>query len=100
MKPLLYVISNNAVSDLDEIWIYTLQNWSVDQANRYYNLIFEEISYICKEPESGRPMDHIRKGYRVSKVKSHLILYRVVNDIVEVVRILHQRMDVENRLND
>ena len=73
MKPLPYVISSRAVSDLDEIWFYTVEKWSADQANRYYNLIFEEISYICKEPGSGRQMDHIRKGYKASKVKSHLI---------------------------
>jgi len=33
-------------------------------------------------------------------VKSHLIFYKVVNDIVEIIRILHQRMDIENQLSD
>ena len=80
MKRLSYIISNRAVSDLDEIWTYTLKTWSADQANRYYNLIFDEINYICKAPESGRQMDHVRKGYKVSKVKSHLFFYRVVNN--------------------
>jgi toxin ParE1/3/4 len=100
MKPLPYAISKRAISDLDEIWFYTFQQWSTDQANRYYKLIFDEIGYICKEPASGRQMDHVRKGYRVSKVKSHLIFYKVVNDVVEVIRILHQRMDIENQLRD
>ncbi len=46
-------------------------------------------------------MEHIRKGYRASKVKSHLIFYRISNEkLVEVIRILHEQMDVENRLND
>ncbi len=100
MKSLPYVISKKALADLDDIWYYTVEKWSVDQANRYYDLIFEEIGYICKRPHSGKSMDDIRKGYRVSKVKSHLIFYKVVNDIVEIIRILHQRMDIENRLSD
>jgi len=100
MNPLPYIISKKAVNDLDEIWYYTVEKWSVDYANRYYNLIFEEISYICKKPGSGKPMDDIREGYRASKVKSHLIFYKVVNDTVEVIRILHQRMDIGNRLSD
>ena len=100
MKPLSYTISKKAVSDLELIWKYTAENWSVEQANRYYQLIFDEISYICKKPDSGRSISHIREGYRVPKAKSHLIFYRVVNNIVEVIRILHERMDIESRLGD
>ena len=45
-------------------------------------------------------MDHVRNGYRSSKVKSHLIFYRVLNDMIEVIRITHERMDIGNRIND
>jgi len=100
MKSLPYVISKKAVSDLEEIWLYTAEKWSIDQADRYYNLIFDEIQFICKNVNAGKPMEHVRKGYRASKVKSHLIFYRIQNNIVEVIRILHERMDIENRLND
>jgi toxin ParE1/3/4 len=99
MKPLLYTISKKAVSDLEEIWLYTVEKWSVDQADRYYNLIFDEIHYICKNRSAGKPMEHVRKGYRASKVKSHLIFYRIRNNTIEVIRILHEQMDIENRLN-
>ena len=98
MKPLQYAISKKALSDLDEIWRYTVEKWSADQANRYYDLIFGEINYICQKPDTGKPMDHVRKGYRASKVKSHVIFYRVANDVVEVIRVLHQRMDVSKKL--
>ena len=100
MKALPFVISKKAVSDLEEIWLYTVEKWSVEQADRYYNLIFDEINYICKNNSAGKSMEHIRKGYRASKVKSHLIFYRVLNNTIEVIRILHERMDIENRLND
>ena len=100
MKSLPYIISKEAIADLDEIWYYTFEKWTVEQANRYYNLIFQEIDYICKRPHSGKPLDDILKGYRVSKVKSHLVFYKVVNETIEIIRILHQRMDIENRLND
>ena len=95
-----YVISKKAVSDLEEIWLYTVEKWSSEQADRYYKLIFDEINYICKNSDAGRSMEHVRKGYRASKVKFHLIFYKVSNDIIEIVRILHERMDIENRLND
>ena len=100
MKALPFVISKKAVSDLGEIWIYTVEKWSKEQGDRYYQLIFDEINYICKNSTAGKSMEHIRKGYRASKVKSHLIFYRIVNNTIEVIRILHESMDIENRLHD
>ncbi len=44
-------------------------------------------------------MGHIKQGHRASKVKSHLIFYQKGQDeVTEVVRVLHERMDIENRL--
>jgi len=100
MKGLPFFISKRAISDLEEIWLYTVEKWSVEQADRYYNLIFDEINYICRNTNAGKSMEHARKGYRASKVKSHFVFYRVINDAVEIIRILHERMDIENRLND
>lgn len=100
MRIRTYKISKKAVSDLEEIWLYTVEKWSTDQADRYYNLIIDEINYICKNSDAGKSMEHVRKGYRASKVKSHLIFYKISNDIIEIVRILHERMDIENRLKD
>ena len=100
MNPLPYTLSKKAVSDLEEIWLYPVEKWSVDQADRYYNLIFDEIHFICKNINAGKTKDHVRKGYRASKVKLHLIFYRIQKNTVEIIRILHERMDIENRLTD
>ena len=96
-----YKISEKAIEDIENIWLYTVEHWSIEQADRYYNLIFEEIEYITKHFESGKDISSIRKDYRYSKVKSHLIFYRKSkNGTIEIVRVLHERMDIENRLND
>ena len=67
---------------------------AVEQADRNYNLIFDEINYSSKNSNAGKSMEFVRKGYHASKVKSHLIFYRVVNATIEVIRILHERMDI------
>ncbi len=97
-----YKISVKASEDIENIWLYTFENWSLEQADRYINLIFDEIEYLANNSNSGKNFNHIRKNYRCSKVKSHLIFYRFIdkqNDI-EIIRILHQRMDIENRLSE
>ena len=94
-----YVISEKAVEDINNIWIYTAENWSVAQADRYYNLIYDEIEFIANNFDMARDFGKIRKSYKCSKVKSHLIFFKKdkMNEI-EVVRVLHEKMDVESRL--
>lgn len=96
---LKYRISKKAIVDLEHIWIYTCQKWSVEQADRYYNLIINEIEQLADNLVTGQTRDYLKPGYWVVKVKSHLIFYRKhEDDIVEIIRILHERMDIENRL--
>ena len=96
-----YIISEKALEDLHNIWIYTAENWSVEQANRYYNLIVDEIEYVSVNFDETKDFSNIRKNYKFSKVKSHLVFYKKTeNTEMEVVRILHERMDLKNRIND
>lgn len=92
-------ISKQALEDIDKIWLYTLENWSVKQANHYYRLLYQEIDFIVEDFDSGKDIGKIKQGYRQAKVKSHLIIYKKADDgIIEIVRVLHQMMDIPNRL--
>jgi toxin ParE1/3/4 len=96
-----YSISEKANQDIEKIWLYTFENWSLEQADRYYNLILDEIEFISENFESGRSVDHIKQGYRASIVKSHIIFYKKSKrNIVEIIRVLHQKMDIENRIDE
>ena len=90
-------ISKEAESDLEKIWMYTFENWSIEQAERYLNLIFDEIDYLCLQPNSGFDFGNIRKGYWRSKVKSHFIFYKIneKQNEIENIRVLHEMMDIE-----
>ncbi|MEO6405931.1 MAG: type II toxin-antitoxin system RelE/ParE family toxin [Ferruginibacter sp.] len=96
-----YLLSNLAILDLQEIWLYTFERWSKEEADRYYNQIIVEIEYVSKNLNYGKTIEHVKKGYRVVKVKSHLIFYRISNNaMIEVIRILHESMDIPERLKD
>ena len=97
-----YKISVKASEDLENIWLYTFENWSQEQADKYVNIIFDEIEYLAENPKFGKDFSHFRNSYRCSKVKSHIIFYKSIEkqNEIEIIRILHQRMDIENRLND
>ena len=65
-------------------------------------LIFDEIDYISDNPKAGKDYNEIRNGYFRSRVKSHFIFYRInlKEEIVEIIRILHQQMDIESHFNE
>ena len=93
-----YRIRAAAVKDLERIWEYTLLKWSKDQADRYHGLLISEIEYVSDNMTVGKDMSHVKTGYLVSYVKSHMIFFKRQNGIVQVIRILHQKMDIESNL--
>ena len=95
-----YILSKEAESDLEKIWLYTFEMWSIEQANRYLDLILDEADYLCLKPYSGFDYGKIRKGYFRTKVKSHFIFYKInrKNDEIEIIRVLHEMMDIESHL--
>ena len=95
-----FTIRKEAEKDLENIWLYTFENWSIEQAEKYLNLIFDEIDYLCLKPNYGLNYGNIRKGYWRSKVNSHFIFYRIneKQNEIEIIRVLHEMMDIENHL--
>ena len=97
---MIFKISNEANNDLENIWLYTFETWSIDQADRYFNLILDEIEHLSKNPAIGKDVSYIRKEYFRSKVNTHFIFYRVNNEKkeIEIIRILHEQMDIDSHL--
>ena len=56
-----FQISTLALEDLENIREYTVEQWSKEQANKYYNEIFEVIDRICENSDTGKPIDDIKK---------------------------------------
>lgn len=79
--------------DLSEIWDFTQERWDVHQAEGYITEIREAIERIASNPERGRRCDEIREGFRRYSVGSHLIFFVESGRAIDVIRILHQRMD-------
>ena len=101
-----FYLTRKAKSDLKAIARYTQKQWGVDQRNTYLKQIDQAFHDLAKSPDQGRNCDHIRPGYRKYKVGRHYIFYRdtssdgVIQEDVEIVRILHERMDITNRLRE
>lgn len=93
-----YRLTPAAQRDLSAIWDYTQERWDVRQAETYANEIRAAIERIADDPRRGRSCDEIRAGYRRYAIGSHLLFYVEGEDGVDVIRILHQRMDPTRHL--
>lgn len=87
-----------ARKDLDGIWFYTYETWGEDQADHYIYDLDAGFRALAAEPQKGRPCEDIREGYRKHMVGKHTIYYRPTKKGIEIVRILHQRMDPARHL--
>lgn len=93
-----YRLTPAAHRDLSSIWDYTLERWDADQAELYVTEIGAAIERIADQPGRGRRCDEVREGYRCYGIGSHLIFYVNGEGGVNVIRILHQRMDQSRHL--
>ncbi|HBE43476.1 MAG TPA: type II toxin-antitoxin system RelE/ParE family toxin [Bacteroidales bacterium] len=96
-----YQLSNKAVNDLTTIWNYTLVKWSEKQADQYYNLLIDTFIEISKNPGLGKDYSDIFENILGFRVGRHIIFYRIVHvKDIEIIRILHERMDLKIRLKE
>jgi len=89
------VLSPRAQEDLDEIWNYTEDRWGLDQAETYTRQLWKDIAVVANRPSLGRECKEVRRGYRMYPSGSHVLFHRQAADGIDVVRILHERMDCE-----
>ncbi|REE24832.1 toxin ParE1/3/4 [Winogradskyella pacifica] len=94
-----FKLTNKAVEDLSKIWDYTFEIWSEKQADKYYGDLISNCQEIAENPDIGKLYDGISKQLLGMSANRHIIFYRNLNEnYVEITRILHERMDLKNRI--
>ncbi len=84
--------------DLESIWRYTRQQWGLEQANRYTDVLTAAFQVLADSPHSAPACDHIRAGYRQRGVERHVVYFKIAPYGIAVVRVLHERMDAPRHL--
>jgi len=97
---LSFRLTEKAIMDIKDIGRYTQKKWGREQRNKYLSRLDDGFHLIANEPQIGKTCDYIRLGYRKYHVGRHLIFYKLSSDYIEIIRILHDRMDVESHLSD
>ena len=94
-------LTQAAKADLKDIGRYTQNKWGRAQRDKYLAMLDGCFQDLADEPLKGRDCSDIREGYRKYSAGRHVIFYhQILTDTIEIVRILHDRMDVEQQLSD
>jgi len=93
-----YQLTRIADNDLTEIWHDTCEQWGARQADKYLIELETCFTELSRHPELGRSRPEIRQGYRSIPKNKHLIFYRQHHGRIEIIRILHQRMEIKDQV--
>ena len=75
-----YLLTNQAVKDLEEIWEYTAKHWSEQRANNYYRQILNHCQEISNAPRKRKPYNGVTHNLLGINIKPHIIFYRILTD--------------------
>lgn len=93
-----FVLSSKAKCDLSEISKYTYKTWGGRQFDKYIRNLHEVFEGLASGMLKAQTYD-FKKSYKKYYVGKHIIFFRQLSsDNIQIVRILHQSMDVGSHI--
>lgn len=89
----VYRLTPAAQRDLVDIWFYTAQQWSVTQADRYTDILEDTLERLLFMPDIARERPEFDPSVRIHPSADHLIIYRIENHYLSILRVLGASQD-------
>lgn len=83
-----YKLTPKAIADLDPIWRYSAENWSVDQADRYIDDLIRIFELLVSMPTMARERPESTPPVRIHTHSEHLLIYTLHEATVLIIRVL------------
>ncbi|MFV9616790.1 MAG: type II toxin-antitoxin system RelE/ParE family toxin [Gammaproteobacteria bacterium] len=92
--------TTEAEQDLINIWLYSYKNWGDRQAGKYLDGLEEGFKLLAVTPLLCRLRHEFIQPVRIHHHAHHLIIYDVLPGRINIVRVLHESMDIETQLEE
>jgi len=89
-----------ALSDLQSVRAYTLETWGPRQEQVYLDSLWTKFEAILARPEKCRTRNDLFPGCQLAAQGRHVILFRIQDHTLQIVRILHSSMDFRRHIPD
>ena len=88
-----------AENDLESVWRYTAKNWGVDQAHAYLDGLVDIFKLLSENPQMCRERNEFAPSVHIHHHAHHLVVFILSEVGIDIVRILHESMDVDTQLD-
>ncbi|MBC7544479.1 MAG: type II toxin-antitoxin system RelE/ParE family toxin [Candidatus Sericytochromatia bacterium] len=92
-EPGPYRLSPRALADLDDIWRYSAETRSIEQADRYIDDLVRIFELIAGLPTLAQERSEFTPPERIHVHERHLIVYTIAADHLVILRLLGGRLD-------
>lgn len=89
-----YIISPAAIADLDDITDYFAER-NINAGEQLLDEFSKKYRYLTQFPLMGRSYSEIRPYLRGIPMKNYIVFYRVINDGIEIMRVIKGDRDLE-----
>ena len=84
-------LREEAITQLDEIWLYGAETWSIEQANAYDDKLHQMFLHLVQHPQLGKLAENRKDGVRYVIEGHHVIVYEPHGDDIIVMAVFSQR---------
>ena len=91
-------LTEAALADLRSIRDYTLKTWGKAQERAYIDQLWSKFSEILATPERYRFRPDLFPGCQIATAGKHVLLFRIQDKTLQIVRVLHSAMDFRRHL--
>ena len=89
-----FIISQSVSRDLSSIVDYfVIEN--VEAGERLLQTFNQKCQQLVNFPNIGREYNNLRPGLRGLPLNGHIILYRIIDDGIEIVRVVNGRRNLK-----
>lgn len=97
-----YLLTPQADSDLEDIFIYTVKKWGVYQAEKYLGELDGYMQKLADNVLAGKDCKKLipqGDGLLYYHANRHYIIYRKLGEQTEIITLYHDKMDLERHLS-
>jgi toxin ParE1/3/4 len=73
-----YQLTNKATQDLEDIWNYTIDEWSENQADKYYFSLINSFTTLVNNPQICKNYNQIKSNLLRYLHNQHIIFYTIL----------------------
>ncbi len=96
-----FVLTEEAVADLDSIWLFIFKKAGTKVADQVVTRIFDAIGWLAGNPLAGhRRPDLTARAVLFHRVFSYLIIYAPPPDRLTVLGVIHAKQEISGLLAD